>query len=479
MSEPARLHETHISWITLIGDRAYKLLKPVETGFLDHRSRAARLRACRREVELNRRFAPDIYLGVLDVVDDRGAARDHLIEMVRLPTERRLTALATGPAGPRHVREVARAVAAIHADSPRSARIDRAGEPAHMRRLWAEGWAQVRASGSNAIEEGSLARAQRLAERFLAGREPLLRDRIAGGWIRDGHGDLLADDIYCTEDGPRILDCLAFDDRLRRGDVLMDVAFLAMDLEHLGRPERARELIGVWAEALGETHPASLAHHHIAYRAHIRAKVAAIRHAQGDLAAAQRARALHGLCLDRLERGRVRVVMVGGAPGTGKSTIAAALAETTGWPVLRTDALRDEALRPRTARASSFGEGRYGDRSRERVYDLMLERADAMLAGGESVILDASWSDGDRRAQVRRLAARVSADPVELRCTAPAEIAAARIRARGPADLSEATTEVAARMRSSFDAWEGAAIIDTDTEPGQSAAAARAVAGAA
>jgi aminoglycoside phosphotransferase family enzyme len=133
---PARIHETHISWITLIGDRAYKLLKPVDTGFLDHRTREARRRACRREVDENRRFAPDVYLGVLDVLDDEGHPRDHLIEMRRLPSTRRLSTLlgAEGAAG--HIDAVARAIASVHARSPRSDRIDMAGGIGHLRALW-------------------------------------------------------------------------------------------------------------------------------------------------------------------------------------------------------------------------------------------------------------------------------------------------------------------------------------------------------
>ena len=101
MPAPAKLIETHISVIAMIGDRAYKLLKPVKMAFLDHRRREDRLDACRRETEVNRRFAPDVYLGVLDVVNDDGHARDHLIEMRRMPDSRRLSALLGGRRGAR------------------------------------------------------------------------------------------------------------------------------------------------------------------------------------------------------------------------------------------------------------------------------------------------------------------------------------------------------------------------------------------
>jgi aminoglycoside phosphotransferase family enzyme/predicted kinase len=460
VDEPACIHETHISWITLIGDRAYKLLKPLDTGFLDHRTREARHEACLREVDQNRRFAPDVYLGVLDVVDGDGTARDHLIEMRRLPAARRLSALARTPEAPAHVEAVGREIAAVHARAPRSPLIDRCGEGPHLRELWQDGWRQLGSAAPGVIDAAEIARAARMAHRFLDGRTPLLRARIDEGWIRDGHGDLLADDVYVTADGPRILDCLAFDDGLRAGDVLSDVAFLAMDLESLGHPGLARALVTAWSDALGEEHPESLLHHYIAYRAHVRAKVAALRHAQGDEGSGERARALHALCLDHLRAGRVRLVMIGGAPGTGKSTVARALSERTGWSLLATDALRSSVVGPPGPHGEAYGQGRYAEVARDRVYTQMRSAAGRELALGRSVIVDASWSSASQRRVTRRLASDLSAELVELRCEAPAEVCAQRIAARRD-DPSEATAAVAARMRADFDPWPTADDIPT------------------
>ena len=475
--EPPQLHETHISWIALIGDRAYKALKPVRTGFLDHRSRAAREAACHRELDHNRRFAPDVYLGVLDVLEADGTPRDHLLEMRRLPAGRRLSALLGSPEAEDRVREVAREVARLHRASPRSAAIDATGDRAHLADLWAEGWAQLRPLSRGLLEAEAVDEAAALAARYLDGRGPLLRARVADGWIRDGHGDLLADDVYCTADGPRVLDCLAFDDRLRRGDVLADIAFLAMDLESRGHPGPAAALIDEWSRALGESHPASLAHHYVAYRAHVRAKVAALRHAQGDPDAAARARALHALCLERLRRGRVRLVLVGGTPGTGKSTVAAAVGRANGWMVLRTDVLRRDVVGPPGAHGDPYGHGRYTAAARDRVYTRLLEAAAHELGMGGSVVLDASWSGGSHRRLARELAADLRADAVELCCLAPQELARRRIAARQPGDPSDADAAIAERMRADFDRWDGAVEVSTDRDLDRTVAAALAAAG--
>jgi len=470
----AAIAETHISWVVLLGDRAYKLLKPVDHGFLDHRSREARERACHRETEVNRRFAPDVYLGVLDVVDEEGRVRDHLLEMRRMPAERRLSALLATPEAPALVREAAQAVAAFHARAPTSPKIARAGSPERLRANWDQGLDQVDAVAADLLPAAERGRVRELAHRYLAGREPLLARRVEDGWVRDGHGDLLADDVFCLADGPRFLDCLAFDDGLRHADVLADAAFLAMDLEAHGDAGLAELLLDSWAGALGEEHPASLADHYVAYRAHVRAKVTSLRHAQGDAAAAPLARRLHGLALAHLERSRVRLVLVGGAPGTGKSTVAAALAERIGWTVLSSDALRAGVAGGTAGGAAGvagasggpdpYGEGRYAPERRAGVYASLLEGAAGLLALGEPVILDASWGDAARREAARSLARSAHADVVELRCEAPETLTARRIAerlaaGRGP---SEATPEIARRLAADADRWPEASPLPTD-----------------
>ena len=190
------------------------------------------------------------------------------------------------------------------------------------------------------------------ARRFLAGREHLLADRVSRGRIVDGHGDLIADDIFCLDDGPRVLDCLEFDDALRFVDALDDVAFLAMDLERLGRPDLADYFHDAYVEFSADPAPPSLWHHYLAYRAFVRVKVACLRHEQGADDAAKTAAQHLRLCADHLRAGTVRLALVGGLPGTGKSTVAGRLADLAGAVVLSSDRLRKEqaGLSPTTLR---------------------------------------------------------------------------------------------------------------------------------
>lgn len=467
--EPAELIETHVSVITMVGDRAYKLLKPVAMGFLDHRSREARQAACRRETDVNRRFAPDVYLGVLDVVDERGVPRDHLVAMRRMPDARRLSALLGGEEAPGLVRDVARTVAGFHRESPTSEAIARAGEPETVLGLWEEGLGQLAAIEPAVVPAAEIDRALALARTYVEGRRALFARRIADGRVRDGHGDLLCEDVFCLPDGPRVLDCLAFADRLRYGDVLGDIAFLAMDLEAHGHPELGALLLREWGRGLGEDHPASLADHYVAYRAHVRSKVAALRSVQGDPAAAARARALHEMSLAYLGRAQLRLVLVGGAPGTGKSTVARGLGAATGWTVIGSDATRKElaGLPGTPAPPVGFEEGLYAPAVSDRVHDAMLARAAEALALGRSVVLDASWGSAERRARARAAGAAARSAVVEIRCEAGAEATAARIGARRAAGegASDATPEIARRLAAGADPWPEALPLDTDRPP--------------
>ncbi len=464
--EQAVVAETHLSVVLLTGDRALKFPKPVRLPFVDQSTPDRRRAACRREVELNRRLAPDVYLGVLDLVRD-GATVDHLVEMRRLPAARRLATLARThhPDAGDEVRRVARRMAAFHAEALRSLEISAAGSPGSVRRLWQDNLNEMSTFAPAVLDADVLATVGRDALTYLDGREDLFERRQREGLIIDGHGDLLADDIFCLPDGPRILDCLAFDDRLRHGDVLLDIAFLAMDLEALGRVDLAQALIEDYGSFSGEHHPTSLAHHYIAYRALVRAKVACLKvDGEGDAAVA-RARARLGLARRHLAQGRVRLVLVGGSPGTGKTTVAGGIGDLTGWAVLDSDELRKDlqGVDHDESAAAAFGEGIYRPEVTRAVYRRLLDQAGELLRAGESVVLDASWTSAEDRVAARHRSAADHAEVVELRCVGSPASVAARVEARrSRSGVSDADAEIAARLAAAQDPWPEAVTLDSD-----------------
>ena len=455
------VRETHSGVVVLVGDRAYKMKKPVDLGFLDFSTRTERERACCREVELNRRLSPDVYLGVGGLEQPDGS-REPLVVMRRMPADRRLSTLARrGQADDADLRELARLVAGLHSRSRRSPEVDAEGGPDRLWARWSDGFRQVRPFHGDVLDAPQAEDVERLALRFLAGRRPLLEARVRRGCIVDGHGDLIAEDVFLLHDGPRVLDCLEFDDRLRYLDRVDDVAFLAMDLERLGAAEQASRLLGWYREFSGDSAPPALVHHYVAYRAFVRAKVACLRHAQGSRPAAAEARTLTGLAHRHLVSGAVVLVLVGGLPATGKSTVAGALADRFGMAVLSSDRVRKEfaGLGPDRRATIGYREGIYSPEQTRATYAELLRRAEGLLGMGESVVLDASWADAGNRSAARGLAERCRADLVERCCRAPAEVAAVRMAERiGPSD---ADPVIAARMAQDMAPWPQATNLDT------------------
>lgn len=448
----ADLAETHTAVVLFLGDRAVKIRKPLAFDFLDLRTVAARREVTRREVELNSRLAPDVYLGITEI-DLGGGVHEPAVVMRRLPDTRRLSALVCADPGAAEsaVRQVAHVVAAFHSGLDP---VHRPEQPVpRLSRLWGQVLGDL-------VDDSRYARdarrCLRLATVYLAGRQPLFAERVDGGRVRDGHGDLQADDIFVLDDGPRILDCLEFDDDLRVDDVLLDVCFLAMDLERLGAPVLARVFLDTYRELTNETHPRSLEDFFIAYRAAVRARVTAIRAAQGDRDAPATAALLLSLCERHLVAAVPVVILVGGLPGAGKTTVATDLAERRGWTVLSSDLLRQE-LSPDGGGGEGTGEhdweeGRYAPDATRRVYDEMLARAAVAVARGECVVLDASWRDAETRSQARRMATAHSCVHVEVECHVDDDVAAARLESR-VGGVSDATVDIRRRMTAVFDSW--------------------------
>ncbi|WP_018505391.1 bifunctional aminoglycoside phosphotransferase/ATP-binding protein [Parafrankia discariae] len=480
--------QTPTAVVFLTEDRAYKLRRAANHGFVDFRPREARLTACEDEVRLNRRLAPDVYLGVADIRDDTGALRDHMVVMRRLPADRRLSALVPGDVST-ELRALARRIAAFHAGCETTPEITRTGGLCALEALWLEAMDGLTPFRGRILDAGTVDEIGRLALRYLTGRGPLLARRQAAGRIRDGHGDLLADDIYCLDDGPRVLNCVSVDPALRAGDVLGAAAGLALDLERLGDATAARTFLDAYREFSGETGPASLEHLHIAYRAVVRARTACVRDHQGDPAGADEARRLTDIALSHLRRGRPRLILVGGLPGTGKSTLARHLA-TAGddWVLLSSDAARGEPAGPVPGSGAAETEAEAGDHGAnagEHSYAELLTRARQELEGGRSVVIDASWSSRRVRALAADLATECDADLVQLRCVVPPQVAVARIADRAAAPAAAASGQHTALANAPApdewsylgvairtDPWPDARDIDTSTPVEQTVTAA-------
>lgn len=453
--------ETHVSVLFFYGDRVVKVRRPVTYGFANFSELERRRIDCEREIALNRRLAPDVYLGTMEMSME-GRPVEHAVVMRRLPADRNLASLVeSGADVSREIGRIASVLAAFHAGGARSDRIDAAGTADALWQRWQSTEEELGRFVGPVVDPVRYRTLTARARRYVEGRAPLLRQRIAAGAICDGHGDLQAADIFCLDDGPRLLDCLEFDDELRYGDVLADVAFLSEDLERLGDREAAVMLLHEYQRWSDREEPAALWHFYVAARAHVRLLVDCLRLEQGLPVAASEPDRLLGTALAHLRAAQPHLVLVGGLPGSGKSTLAQSLGEELGAVVLSTDHVRGEVLAQAPGTRST--EERYREASRHAVYEHLCERAGALLGTGRSVVLDATWTEQAMRRLAAAVARAASADLVELHCECPPPCRDERIIGRLGLGTTEsaATPEIAAAMAAVDEPWPSAVPVDT------------------
>ena len=460
------VRETHSAVVVLLGHRALKIRKPIDLGFLDFSTLDRRRHFTYRELELNRRFAPDVYLDVDRLVDSDGEPREYVLVMRRLPDSARLsTKIVKGDAVSSDLRRVAALVAGFHSRALTTPEGLAEAGAAGLRRRWAANLREAERYRGELLDPDLHDELTALVAAFLRCNEDWLHERATGGHAVDGHGDLRADDIYCLDDGPRILDCVEFDDRLRWVDAVDDIAFLAMDLEHLDRADLASEFVTSYAESSGSVVPPRLLNHYIAYRALVRTVVSCIRSVQGDPEGRRSATQFAELALEHARSAQSSMVLIGGPPGSGKTTLARSLAAQLGCLLIQSDSIRQEILAP-------TGEDRYSARSKDAVYDEMLRRAKFALGHGENVILDATWGDPERRRRAEKLARELPTQAIALECRVSTDVAARRaeVRLRAGNDASQADATVSRALAKVWQPWSAAHVVDTDVSPEESLA---------
>jgi aminoglycoside phosphotransferase family enzyme/predicted kinase len=446
---PLKQRETHASWVFLAGPFAYKIKKPVKLEFLDYSTPALRRAACLEEVRINRELAGGTYLGVRAIVrtprgrltlgDERDPrAFEYVVQMHRFEESRTLQGLIdAGELHEREIRETARTLARFHERAP----VVRGVEPAQLLERWQRNLHELEALVDPA--GWRLPEVREFAHAFVTANAAKLNERLRGGYVRDGHGDLRCEHVL-LEDGPQIVDRIEFDPRLRRLDVGADLAFLAMDLEANGEPGAARLLLREYREAGGTPGEDALLAFHAAYWALVRAKVAVIAAASGADAArlveAERLRAL----AERLRwraRGRLALIVCGPA-ASGKSTLARELAKRSGLAVISSDQVRKRLAG--VAPGERARPEHYSAKFTRTTYAALGEQAGARLARGEGVILDATCHTAAQRSALLEAIGGVAERVLLVYCRVSLATAMRRARERmsEPARVSDATPEV-------------------------------------
>ena len=475
--DTVELVQTHISSVFLAGDTVYKTKKPVDFGFIEQTAPESRERFCHAEVRLNRRLAPDVYLGVVPVVrtatgrfavEAEGEVVEWAVKMRRLPDGRTLDRLLAADAPPGDVLErIVRRLILFHEAAAKVKNDPQfAGGPAE-RAWWRREYGEAEGFIGQTWRPQDARATRRFIEDAIEREQSLFDERLAGGRVVEGHGDLQAKHVYVLGEGIgdlAIVDCIEFNDwfHFRYLDVGYDVAFLAMDLKALGRPDLGDELAGRYiAAALDET-MGVLQPLHRAFRAFVRGKVESIGAGAAELppddrrALADSAARYFRLAADYAQRrAGPSLVLLSGLPASGKSTVAGTLAGRVGAAYVSSDAVRKRlaGIDPRERATDAFRTGLYDPAMTARTYEELRRRAAAQLDAGRAVVLDATHASAEQRAAALALATERGVPALIAELRLPDETARARIAGRrdDPLRTSDATWEVYERQRAAFE----------------------------
>ncbi len=480
---PERTIRTHANIVHLAGDRAYKRKKPVKYAFLDYSTLALRKHFVFEELRLNRRFAPDVYLGVVEILNeseplqvsellqqprDNSAARDYAVVMQRIAEDAWLPAMArAGSLTPGHMQALMQRLVQTWRENPADETTRANGLPANLRHNTVANIAECERFVPLCLDRPAWQRLDALLRGWFEANQALFEARVRQDRIRDGHGDLKPGNIAFVNGRPIITDCIEFNPLFRRLDTLAEAAFLATGLQSLGRFDLAAQVLSAYQQAASDDYPQALRRYYQAHLACVMGKVTALQLDDPGIDDNQRqsaTKAARGhFALAGFYAREPHVLMVGGIMGCGKSTLSAALSAATGWPAFNSDVLRKQLWG--VAPNQRLPQQAYTDEAAIAVYQAL---AGKVAHAGGGVILDAQWPSVPLRAIATKAAHDAGGTATMVLCDAPDETVRQRMdeRERNPQRVSDATSDLLAKARSRFvapQAAEGLRVVAVDT----------------
>jgi aminoglycoside phosphotransferase family enzyme/predicted kinase len=460
-----RLLETHISWVILTGEYAYKLKKPVNLGFLDFSTLEQRYFYCQEEIRLNRRLAPELYLGVVPITGTAeapsmagtGRPIEFAVQMREFPQEALLShVLQRRELMPHHIDSLAREIAGFHSRIGIASPDSPFGNPEVVHQATEECLAHLTPGDqSNALVEHIKSWCQ---TEFDARRDEFLK-RKQLGFVRECHGDTHLGNMLLLDCRPVLFDCIEFNERFRWIDVLSEIAFTVMDLEDRGNPAAARRFLSEYLEETGDYGGLFVFRYYLVYRALVRAKVTSIRLDQEDVLPDERKALLTEFdgYVDLAERytrpPRPILAITHGPSGSGKSTVAMAVVEELGAVRVRSDVERKRllGLKP-LERTDRIAADVYSAAATDRTYTRLAELVSAAVRAGYPVVADATFLKRSQRQQFHRLATELDVPFVILDLQASENDLRRRVTQRvmaggdaSEADLAVLTQQLATR----------------------------------
>ncbi len=480
-ANPCTLIETHISWILLIGQYAYKIKKPVNFGFLDFSTLEQRHFCCTEELRLNRRLAAELYLEIVPItgtperpqLDGTGAAIEYAVKIVRFPAGQLLSEYAgRGGLGTDVIDQLADLVAGFHETIARTSENSPYGDSADIKHWFDENFNHIEPLLTNDGQKRQLRQIRRWGDGEWHKQAELMQLRRQQGYVRECHGDLHLGNMTLIDGKVTLFDCIEFNPQLRWIDVISETAFLFIDLLHFGYRHYAYRFLNRYLQHTGDYQGLALLRYYLVYRALVRAKVALLRMTQQ--ADTDQARCEYsgfaGLAERFTQPRRTALIITHGYSGSGKSTLSAELAEKIGAFRIRSDIERKRLLgyRADAQTGSDIDQGLYSQDASLKTYSQLKKLGKAVLDAGFPAIIDAAFLKAGQRDLFRQLALDCGVPFHLIDFQASDRELCRRIKQRQE-DASEATVAVLHHQQQSaqpLSAAEQAAAITINTENG-------------
>lgn len=452
--EPIQLIQTHVSYVFLTGDYAYKVKKPVNFGFLDFSTLEQRQHFCSEEWRMNQPIAPEIYLEVLSIaeVDGKfvlggaGQAAEYALKMCQFPQEALLvTMFEQGKLTETHMEELGRIVAQFHALSKTNDYIRSFGEVAKIREAFDENYQQAEKYIGGPQTQQQQEATKNFSDTFFEQQQTLLATRRENNRIRECHGDLHLRNICFWHDKIQLFDRIEFNEKFRFVDVMYDVAFAVMDLEARGRKDLGNAFLNTYIEQTGDWEGLQVLPLYLSRQAYVRAKVTSFLlddpgvPEEAKQEAAKVASDYYRQAWEYTKTNQGQLILMSGLSGSGKSTVARHLARRLGAIHLRSDAVRKHLAG--IPLEQKGGNELYTSEMSQKTYNRLLELGLMLANRGFPVILDAKYDrialrqDAIDQANTHKLPIKI------IQCTAPEEILRDRISSR-TSDVSDATADL-------------------------------------
>jgi uncharacterized protein len=454
VTEPIGFVQTHISYVFLTGDYAYKAKKPMNFGFLDYSTLEKRKHFCEEELRMNQRGAPGLYLEVVPITqtgDDfepggTGEVVEYAVKMRQFPESSLLSSLFDqGKLTEELLVNLAKAIATFHKTCPTSDYVRSFGDVSKVRQAFDENYEQTTGYIGGPQTQQQFNETKAYTDRFFADRADLFTQRMENNWIRECHGDPHLGNICLWQDQLMLFDCIEFNEPFRLVDVMYDVAYIVMDLEMRDRPDLGAIFLSAYVEQTGDWEGLQVLPIYVNRQTYVRAKVTSFMlndpgvPEEEKKKGSERAALYYRLAWEYATPKTGKIFLTCGLSGSGKSTTARQLARQTGGIYIRSDAVRKHLGGvPLDQRG---GDELYSPEMTQKTYDRLTELGVMLSQQGYTVILDAKYDrQSSRQAVIER--AKAAEIPLQIvHCQAPLEVLSDRLSKR-TGDIADATADL-------------------------------------